>query len=140
MKIYFAGSITGGRNDQAIYATIIAELGKYGTVLTVHVGDKNLTDQGETSLAPSQIYSRDMAWIGECDLLVAEVTTPGHGVGYEICRAESLHKPVLCIYRQIQEKRISSIIYGNPYIQLHKYENLEDLSIFLKRWIFRAAI
>ncbi len=38
-KLYFAGSIRGGREDAALYRRIIQELGKYGDVLTEHVGD-----------------------------------------------------------------------------------------------------
>ena len=42
VTIYFAGSIRGGRGDQAIYEEIIDRLRRYGTVLTEHVGDVNL--------------------------------------------------------------------------------------------------
>lgn len=45
--IYFAGSIRAGRKDAALYARIVAVLKKYGTVLTEHVGDPNLTERGE---------------------------------------------------------------------------------------------
>ena len=42
-KIYFAGSIRGGRDDKEIYAQMIAYLNKYGTILTEHVADQKLT-------------------------------------------------------------------------------------------------
>nr|HID15141.1 nucleoside 2-deoxyribosyltransferase [Anaerolineae bacterium] len=42
MKIYFAGSIRGGRSDAALYRQIIALLTEYGEVLTGHVGDTEL--------------------------------------------------------------------------------------------------
>ena len=38
MKIYFAGSIRGGRHDIEIYKQIIEHLKKHGKVLTEHVG------------------------------------------------------------------------------------------------------
>lgn len=44
--IYFAGSIRAGRSDANLYAKILKELKKYGTVLTEHVGDPNLTEAG----------------------------------------------------------------------------------------------
>ena len=37
-KIYFCGSIRGGRDDAEIYARIIKYLQAYGQVLTEHVG------------------------------------------------------------------------------------------------------
>lgn len=46
-KIYFAGSIRAGRNDADLYAKIVAMLRQYGTVLTEHVGDPNMTEKGQ---------------------------------------------------------------------------------------------
>ncbi len=46
LVIYFAGSISGGRADDPIYARIVEILKTYGTVLTEHVGDPNITEQG----------------------------------------------------------------------------------------------
>ena len=37
IKIYFAGSIRGGREDKILYSQIIENLKKYGTVLTEHI-------------------------------------------------------------------------------------------------------
>ena len=47
MKIYFAGSIRGGRNDKEIYLKLIQHLSNYGEVLTEHVGDQKLPETGE---------------------------------------------------------------------------------------------
>ena len=46
LKIYFCGSIRGGRGDAAWYAKLVAHLKTYGTVLTEHVGDAKLLEQG----------------------------------------------------------------------------------------------
>ena len=43
MKIYFAGSIRGGRDDVKLYQQIINFISGYGEVLTEHVGNENLT-------------------------------------------------------------------------------------------------
>ncbi len=45
MKIYFAGSIRGGRDDAEIYSGIIELLKRYGDVLTEHVGDRTLSSR-----------------------------------------------------------------------------------------------
>ena len=47
LKIYFCGSIRAGRVDAPLYARLIEELKKYGTVLTEHVGDQNLLEKGQ---------------------------------------------------------------------------------------------
>ena len=75
MKIYFAGSIRGGRDDQDLYMQLIQELNAYGTVLTEHIGDKTLSAQGE-SVDEKFIFERDMRWVSEADVIVAEVSTP----------------------------------------------------------------
>lgn len=61
MKIYFAGSIRGGRDDKELYLEIINLLGKYGKVLTEHIGDKTLSALGEDGPTDKYIYDRDMA-------------------------------------------------------------------------------
>ena len=97
MKIYFAGSIRGGRNDAEIYSQIIEFLQGYGQVLTEHVGKKNLNQMGETTLSDKQIHDRDMNWLLKSDLMVAEVTNPSLGVGYEIGRAIEANKKIICL-------------------------------------------
>ena len=98
MTIYFAGSISGGRGDQAVYQQIIDLLKQHGTVLTEHFGDATLTAAGE-ALDDCVIHDRDLAWLRRADVLVAEVTTPSLGVGYEIGRAVEWGKRIVCLYR-----------------------------------------
>lgn len=127
MKIYFAGSIRGGRDDQKLYLEVIAELGKYGAVLTEHIGDKALTGQGETTITDTYIFERDMAWVREADVIVAEVSTPSLGVGYELGQSESMGKPILCLSRQIEGKRLSAMVAGNAYVKISEYKTIEDV-------------
>lgn len=130
MKIYFAGSIRGGRDDQALYAGIIALLKKYGTVLTEHVGDPALRPAGETALADEDIFARDCALLEECDFLVAEVTRPSLGVGYEIGRMEG-RRPVLCLFRPEGGRRLSAMLAGNRQLSVESYRCLADLEAIL---------
>ncbi|MBU5678429.1 MAG: nucleoside 2-deoxyribosyltransferase [Candidatus Aenigmatarchaeota archaeon] len=127
MRIYFAGAIRGGREYQEIYRKIISHLKIYGNVLTEHVSDKNITDLGEYSIPDNEIYERDMKLLEEADLLVAEVSLPSLGVGYEIGIAEGMNKKIICLYDKNSEKRLSAMIAGNPKIKLIVYENLDEL-------------
>jgi hypothetical protein len=86
MRIYFAGSIRGGRDDWSLYREIIEMLGEYGTVLTEHIGTPELSVTGEDR-PDKDIHERDLGWLKSCDCLVAEVTRPSLGVGYEIGKA-----------------------------------------------------
>ena len=134
MKIYFAGSIRGGRDDQQIYFDIITDLQKYGMVLTEHVSDKNLSALGEQTVTVQYIYGRDMAWLKECDVVVAEVTTPSLGVGYEIGQGEAFGKPIVCLYREIEGKSLSAMISGHPTFLVYKYKTLDEVRDILKKY------
>ena len=53
MKVYFAGSIRGGRQDAELYRKVIAALKEKHQVLTEHVGDLSLStveDKGDTAI------------------------------------------------------------------------------------------
>ena len=126
MKIYFAGSIRGGRGDHALYLDIIGRLGAYGRVLTEHVGDSGLSSFGEDG-RDNEIHDRDLAWLREADCLVAEVTTPSLGVGYEVGRALEWGKPILCLFRKSSGRALSAMIAGSGGVKSRDYENMADL-------------
>ena len=112
MNIYFSCSITGGRQDQEAYAAIVEYLLQQGhEVPTAHLSQPDIMDL-EKVVTPLDIYQRDVNWVTGCEALIAEVSTPSHGVGYEIALANYLQKPVLCCYRS--GKAISKMISGNP--------------------------
>ena len=125
LKIYFAGAIRGGREDAELYACLIRFLSSFGTVLTEHVGDAGLL-QDEQDLSEVQIYDRDMEWLQLADLVIAEVTTPSLGVGYEIGIAEKQGKEIFCLYRSSSATSLSAMIAGNPALQVRTYGNLEE--------------
>ena len=131
MKIYFAGSIRGGRDDKELYLEIITLLQKYGTVLTEHIGDASLSSFGETTSLDQSIYERDMLWLEEADVVVAEVSTPSLGVGYEIGHAEG-KKPILCLYREQEGKRLSAMLGGNTHLINTTYQTIDDLELVFK--------
>lgn len=122
MKIYFAGSITGSRERRDIYAKLIQILSKHGEVLTEHVGSESLSALGENSISDLGIFERDMKWLKEADVVIAEVTVPSLGVGYELAQAEVMKKPVLCLYCPAPEKRLSAMIVGNSNLKVAEYQ------------------
>ncbi|MEN8121364.1 MAG: nucleoside 2-deoxyribosyltransferase [Bacteroidota bacterium] len=126
MKIYFAGSISGGRADVGFYKELIEYLKNFGQVLTEFVGDESLLAGGETGISDQQIHDRDLDWLMQADVLVAEVSTPSFGVGYEIGRSVENNKNVLCLHKEKEGKRLSAMIAGCDDIQTEKYKNLED--------------
>ena len=136
MRIYFAGSIRGGRDDWSLYKQIIGLLSNYGEVLTEHIGNSELSITGE-DIPDREIYDRDLAWLKSCDCLVAEVTRPSLGVGYEIGKATEWGKQVLCVYRESVTPKLSAMIAGSESVALHSYEDVEELRIFFEATLTR---
>jgi nucleoside 2-deoxyribosyltransferase len=138
MKIYFAGSIRGGREDAAIYQTMIAWLQSFGEVLTEHVGDTSLSQAGDDGPDNRSIHDRDMAWLESCNCIVAEVTTPSLGVGYELGWAAAMEKPVLCLHRIISGRTLSAMIAGSPGIQTTSYTSLDEAKTIVEEFLHKT--
>ena len=135
MKIYFAGAIRGGREETDIYNNIITYLSSKAEVLTEHVGSSELKTIGETNRSDGEIFLRDMEWLQSADLVIAEVTTPSLGVGYELGIAEKLKIPVLCLYRPIKGKRLSAMISGNEKFNCQTYQTLDDAKVHINKFL-----
>ena len=136
MNIYFSCSITGGRQDQKVYCAIVDLLLQAGhRVPTAHLSAANVLEK-ETSVNPSEVYHRDINWVLGCDALVAEVSTPSHGVGYEIALALFKQKPVFCCYQSSHP--VSKMILGNDSQTLtrYAYHSLEDLIPALNQFLY----
>jgi 2'-deoxynucleoside 5'-phosphate N-hydrolase len=126
MKIYFAGAIRGGREDVPLYLELVELLQAFGIVLTEHVADAQLTSLGEAK-DDRAIHDRDLAWLKGADCLVAEVTTPSLGVGFEIAKATEWGLRVLCLFRPGSGRKLSALIAGSDRLMIREYENVRDV-------------
>jgi 2'-deoxynucleoside 5'-phosphate N-hydrolase len=127
MEIYFSCSLTGGRKDAPVYQTIVDFLIAQGIrVPTQHLAHPDIMDR-ENIVDPYEVFQRDISWLNCCDGVVAEVSTPSHGVGYEIAYALGLNKPVLCCFQS--DRTVSKMITGNtsPGLMLTPYLTVDDL-------------
>ena len=124
-KVYFAGSIRGGREDAALYGRMIAYIGKTAQVLTEHIGRPDIFESEKDS-CDADIYRQDTAWLRESDILIGECTHPSLGVGYELGYAESLGKPVHILYNE-ERTRLSAMLAGNPDFHIHPYRQEQEI-------------
>lgn len=125
MKIYFACSITGGRNDAAIYAKLVEYLKGKGEVLTEQVGCENLIEE-DSQNEDRHIHDRDLKQLKSADLVVAEITQPSLGVGYEIAQASILKKPILALFRANTGRKLSAMIAGCQEVTDLEYKNIDE--------------
>lgn len=135
MKIYFAASIRGGRDDVKIYKELIDFLNQDNQVLTEHIGDYSLSVAGQKQLDDKYIRDRDINWMKEADLVVVETSNPSLGVGYELAYAEKLHKPVIILHNSTKSQ-LSAMIHGTDYFKdIFEYETISEAIKILKNKI-----
>ena len=135
MKIYFAGSIRGEKADKAFYMELVNFLQGFGIVLTEHVADAKITSYGESDVTDEHIYNRDIGWLRESDVVVADISSASHGVGYELHEAQLLGKPTICLWKKQDGRRPSPMITGSGLFIVKEYENLEEAVGHVKEFL-----
>ena len=131
-KIYFAGSITGGRDKQEEYLDLIEYLTEFGQVMTKDVWNENFENQKNIE---ESIYKRHVEWIDSSDIIIAEISVPSMGVGYELGYSESKNKKIICLYDENSEKEPSMMISGNIKNNIIRYKNLQEVKKILKEML-----
>ena len=131
MKIYFCGAIRSGREKVNDYQKIVNKLQEIGNVLTTHIANKQISDKGETNMSSKEIFDRDVKWLNDSDLVVAEVSIPSLGIGYELGVAEMLGKKIICLYDINSEKTLSAMIEGNQNFKIIKYKTIDEALEYL---------
>jgi nucleoside 2-deoxyribosyltransferase len=125
VKIYFAASIRGGGIDPETCKELLNHLRGYGRVFTEHICDEAADLDGDWG-PDRDIYERDIRWLESADVVVAEVSLPSLGVGYEIGKAEEWGKPILCLYCTNSLGKLSAMIWGNEDLTVKKYGDLSE--------------
>lgn len=124
-----------------IYRRIVAALQSAGhRVLAGAVTAEHVGPEGE-AISPARIFERDLDWVAEADLLVADVSLPSTGVGYEIAAARYQYRiPVICLWRPAHTRRCSAMVSGDAGIELIEYsdEAFDDMLARLLEAVERA--
>jgi hypothetical protein len=134
MKIYFGFTVAGDRSSIDTARKVVHQLEEMGhEVLTRHLVSDNAWE-ADRSVSPQDVYRRDMAWLGQCEVFIAEVSGSSFGLGFEtgyVLGATS--KKVVLLYRRDVEQRVSLLITGNthPNCTLMPYANVEEIMRFV---------
>ena len=138
-KIYFSGSIRGGRGDAALYKRMIDYMKSTDIVLTEHIGKLNMSFKAQTKAIDTHIYERDTGWLGECDMVIAECTCPSLGVGYELGYAEAHGVPVYVFYNK-SKANLSAMLNGNAHFTIVPYETEEEIYMQLNNILNQTKV
>ena len=126
MKIYISASIYGGRQKIEIYKKIIEKLEEFAEVLNRNVIEEDVIEK-EAFQDDNDIFEDLENKMRDADLILAEVTVPSLGVGYEIGFADMIGKKVLAIYDLNDVEKVSTMIRGNKRIKLIGYHKIEEI-------------
>lgn len=133
-NVYFACSIRGG-GDTSSYHDIIANIKQTGGHVLSEIFVNDAISLQGSPLPDKEIYQRDTGWIQQADVVIAEVTNPSLGVGYELAYAETRGIPILCLFNKDSDKKLSAMISGNDNLQVVYYSrrdsNMAAIETFL---------
>jgi hypothetical protein len=134
-KVYFACAIRGG-GDTSTYEALLHTIKAAGGDILSEIFVNDAILYGGSPLPEAAIYQRDIGMIHEADVIIAEVTNPSLGVGYELGYAEAHTLPVICLFNTASGRKLSAMISGNPYNKVVEYtpDQLpeEAIAAFLK--------
>ncbi|HEY3607716.1 MAG TPA: nucleoside 2-deoxyribosyltransferase [Pseudonocardiaceae bacterium] len=120
LSVYLAASILGGRDYATAYRTIADQLAaETATLLSPQV----LDPAEDNGLTEAQVYDRDVAALNRADCLVAEISQPSLGVGFEIAYAVGLARPVLALYDTRVAGRVSAMVLGCRQVRTVAYRD-----------------
>lgn len=89
-------------------------------------------DFWDSKETPKEFYARTRKTITKCNLFIAEISSPSHGVGMELQMAVEKKIPLIALAKKGQ--KISIMIEGLPVLkETIFYENLEDLEKKLEK-------
>lgn len=137
MKIYLACTIRGDRTRVSVARAVADYLVSAGhDVLTARFLDDNAEDE-DGRLSAQQVFARDIAWLNECDALVAEASGSSYGVGFEVgylfARAAANRQKAIVLFDHRRVDQVSRLISGmaGPHCASHGYESVDDAVRFV---------
>lgn len=84
-------------------------------------------DADGEDLTDDEVYERDVGWLMQSDIVIAEVTNASTGVGYELGVAEENGKAVHCLFREGHSNRMSPMVSGNDSVTVYRYEEKSEI-------------
>jgi nucleoside 2-deoxyribosyltransferase len=140
MKIYFGFTVAGDRSAVKVARKIVNILVDMDhEVLTRHLVEENAWE-ADRQITPKEVYLRDMKWLEQCDMFIAEVSGSSFGLGFETgYLLGATTKEVVLFYRRDVETKISLLITGitHPNCRLAPYSNPDEVEIWIRNNLCR---
>ncbi len=123
MKAYITCPVTQSNNRLNLLPLIkgVAEKSGLNTFVFIVGGE------------PKEIFERDYSQIKKCDLIIADVSEPSHGVGIEIGLSYCLGLRRILLFEK--GKKITKLAQGMPNTIFVEYSSIEEMKSKLKQAI-----
>lgn len=134
MRIYCAGAIKGDITYQKYYKWIVDYLYEKNHVAYSELNKELFTN---LTLTDREIFTRDIQWLKESELMIAEISGPSLGVGFEISFAlYVLNIPVLALFQPAVTK-VSAMITGctSDLLTVQSYSSYDELKEYIDKFI-----
>jgi hypothetical protein len=138
MKVYFGFTVAGSRSSVEAAKKIVGILESMGhEVLTGRLLREDAW-QADRRLPPQEVFARDMRWLAQCDLFIAEVSGSSFGLGFETgYLLGATPKKTILFYERAVAPKISLLIVGNthPNCMLVPYAGLDELEELVRTYV-----
>ena len=139
MKIYFGFTVSGDRSSLGVARKIVELLGTMGhQVLTHHLVQEDAWEV-DRRITPQEVFRRDMKWLEECDLFMAEVSGSSFGLGFETgYLLGATTKKVVLFYRRDLEGKLSLLITGLAHANCRvvPYSGFDEVETWIQKHLF----
>jgi nucleoside 2-deoxyribosyltransferase len=142
MKIYFGFTVAGNRSSLEAARKTVELLVQMGhEVLTRHLVRDDAWE-ADRRITPQEVYLRDMKWLEQCDLFMAEVSGSSFGLGFETgYLLGATDKKIVLFFRRDTENTISLMITGiaHPNCTVVPYSQVDELGVWVRTNLSRSA-
>ena len=141
VKVYLAAPMLGDRSNLAHTRAVLEFLESRGYSVTTGDWIAEEVLDVERGTQPAEIFERDIRALEESDVLVADVSYPSLGVGFEIAYALVKGKPVIAYCKRGRLEKTSALIRGISWegFELLVYSELRELLTALEGELRKAA-
>jgi hypothetical protein len=137
MRVYLSAAMTNKSRDIGVISVLVSHIEASGhEVPTRHVADPDGRSR-DADLTDAQLAKRDLTWIAASEVLVAEVSTPSHGVGVEVLAATQRGIPVLLLHAH--NVAVSRLLLGLPGTEVYSYRSLHEACAAVDDFLARLA-
>src|SRR5580658_4773886 len=142
MTIYFGFTVAGDRSSIDTARKVVYQLEEMGhEVLTRHLVSDSAWE-ADRSTSAQDVFRRDMAWLEQCELFIAEVSGSSFGLGFEASYLLGVtDTKVVLLYRREVEQKVSLLISGNMHANctLVPYATIAEVEEFITAQFARVS-